>query len=109
MVDMDDKELEQKATTYSTNVVTNMKIAQLLSEAYKSGFHDAKETTFPEIKKGAEAIAKAFNKHRGTVKACKDDALYGRLYVMNEGVLLRRVLEELGYSDNEIEEVIHKG
>lgn len=106
---MTDKELEQKATTYSTNVVTNMKIAQLLTEAYKSGFLDGKQATFPETFKDVASIVKAFNKHKNNLKIQVDSGTLTRperIYLMNEGVFLRRILEELGFQESDIDKIL---
>ena len=108
---MKDQELEKSATDYSTQVVTNMKIAQLLSEAYKKGFRDAKKAKFAEVFTDVESIAKAFNKHKGSFVPHKTEAFFGRpehISVMNQGVFLRQILEELGLSQYEALELINK-
>ena len=108
---MKDQELEKSATDYSTQIVTNMKIAQLLSEAYKKGFRDAKRAKFPEVFTDVESIAKAFNKYKGTLVAGKSGPFFNqpeRLYVENQAVFLRQILEELGLSQSEALDLINR-
>jgi len=58
-----------------------------------------------------EDIAKAFNKHKEILTISEVDLCCNRgkiTIIANQGVMLRRILEELGYKDEAITKVLHK-
>lgn len=59
----------------------------------------------------AEDIAKAYNKHKKNLIVTKTSLCCGQgdvHLVANEMVVLRRMLEDLGFKDEEIDRVLHR-
>jgi hypothetical protein len=58
----------------------------------------------------AEQIASAFNRHQSVVHATEQEQCCGRgkhIVIWNQGVQLRRMMEDLGFSENEIVQYMH--